>query len=356
MRLTTPHRRLLGWASVLCVAALIAQRASSSRTNGSSARSVSEAASAFLAALNTEQRAKAVLPFNDDERLNWHFVPRARKGISLKEMTPAQQKAALALLQAGLSAQGYRKAETIRQLELILREREGGNLSRDPERFYVTVFGAPSNTGVWGWRYEGHHISLNWTIINGRVIADSPQFFGANPARVGSGPMQGTRTLAAEEDLGRVLVKSLDEAQRAEAVLSDRAPADILTGAQREAALQEDKGISYTRLRKEQQGMLLALIRQHASAQPPQLAEQRLTKIRKAGLDSVKFAWMGGTEPGQGHYYRIQGRTFLIEYDNTQNDANHIHTVWRDFKGDFGTDLLAEHYKASPHSHPPATK
>ena len=359
MHLTAPTRRILAWTTALFIAAVIVQRASSSRKNApaaSPARSLQEATNAFLASLSADKRARAVLPFNDDERLNWHFVPRVRKGVPFKEMSPAQQKAALALLGAGLSAQGYRKAETIRQLEPILREREGGNPGRDPELFYFTVFGEPSEKGVWGWRYEGHHISLNWTIINGKVIADSPQFFGANPARVLSGKMQGTRALAAEEDLGRALVKSLDDAQKAEAILSERAPRDILTGAQRQAAIQEDKGIAYRRLRKEQQGMLLALIRQHASAQPPALAEQRLGKIRKAGLDDVRFAWLGGTEPGQGHYYRIQGSTFLVEYDNTQNNANHIHTVWRDFKGDFGADLLANHYKASPHSHSPAPK
>jgi hypothetical protein len=204
---------------------------------------------------------------------------------------------------------------------------------------------------VWGWRYEGHHISLNWTIVDGRVIASSPQFFGANPARVGSGPLAGTRALAAEEDLGQALVKSLTDEQRKIAVLSAEAPRDIATGNQRVAAIQEDRGIAYKDLSPDQKRMLIALIDEHARVQAAPVAEKRLADVRASGLDRIKFAWMGGLEPGQGHYYRVQGRTFLIEYDNTQNNANHVHTVWRSFKNDFGTDLLAEHYKHAPHNH-----
>lgn len=311
-----------------------------------------DAATAFLGTLNPEQRAKAALPFDADERMNWHFVPRPRQGLPLRQMEAKQRDAALALLRAGLSAQGYKKAETIRSLENVLREMENdrdGNF-RNPDLYYVTIFGEPAGKGVWGWRYEGHHLSLNWTIINGAVIASSPQFLGANPANVRrEGPYLGTRALAAEEDLGRALVKSLTPEQRAVGVISDKAPADILTAAQRQAALLEDKGIAFKSLTKEQQGLLLALIREHAAGQSATVANKRLAALRKAGLDDVKFAWMGGLEPGTGHYYRVQGKTFLIEYDNTQNQANHIHAVWRDFTGDFGRDLLAEHYHKVPH-------
>ena len=311
-----------------------------------------KAATAFLTSLDAGQRARAGVPFDSDERLNWHFVPRERKGVPLKAMSEAQQKAALNLLKAGLSARGYQTVETIRALEPILREMENGNLGRDLGLFYVTVFGTPSAAAPWGCRYEGHHISLNWTVIGGKVIGDSPQFLGANPARVvAAGALQGTRPLAAEEDLGRSLVRSLDEEQKKVAVLGGPAPGDILTGAQRQATVQEDRGITHAKLRPEQKGMLIALIRRYADMMPRAVAERRLQKIRKAGLDGVKFAWIGGLEPGQGHYYRIQGPTFLVEYDNTQNNANHVHTVWRDFKGDFGRDLLAEHYKAHTHDH-----
>jgi len=314
------------------------------------ASAMADAAKAFLATLDTEQKAKATFPFNAEERLNWHFIPKERKGLPLKEMSPTQKKAALDLLRAGLSEKGYTKAETIRRLDEVLREMERDTRGvRDSEKYYFTVFGEPSETGTWGWRYEGHHCSQNWTLVNGRAIASSPQFFGANPAEVREGPMKGTRALAAEEDLARTLLKSLDETQRRAAVLAEKAPSDIITGAQRQAAIQEDKGIAYSALKKEQQGMLLAIIEEYANAQPPDLARARLEKIRAAGLDGIKFAWMGGMERGQGHYYRIQGSTFLIEYDNTQNNANHIHAVWRDFKGDFGMDLLAVHYQESPH-------
>jgi hypothetical protein len=314
------------------------------------AAAMADAAKAFLATLDAAQKAKATFPFNAEERLNWHFIPKERKGLPLKEMNPTQKKAALELLRAGLSEKGYTKAETIRRLDEVLRELERDTRGvRDSEKYYFTVFGEPSDNGTWGWRYEGHHCSQNWTLVNGRAIASSPQFFGANPAEVREGPMKGTRALAAEEDLARTLLKSLNPTQRAEAVLADKAPSDIITGAQRQAAIQEDKGIAYGKLNKEQQGMLLAIIEEYTNAQPPDLARGRLEKIRAAGLDGVKFAWMGGMERGQGHYYRVQGSTFLIEYDNTQNNANHIHAVWRDFKGDFGMDLLAIHYQESPH-------
>jgi hypothetical protein len=316
------------------------------------------AARAFLGTLTPAEKAQATFPFNSEERFRWFYTPVPRKGLSLKEMTEPQKHAALNLLRTGLSEKGYSKAETIRKLEDVLRELEqGSGPTRDPELYFFTFFGEPSESGAWGWRYEGHHCSQNWTLVNGKSIsglANSPQFFGANPAEVRSGPMKGTRVLAAEEDLGRSLLKSLTPAQRAEAVLNATAPDDILTNHQRQAAIQEDKGIAYAKLSKDQQGTLLALIEEYLSAQPQALARARLEKIRTAGLDNIKFAWMGGFEDGQGHYYRVQGSTFLIEFDNTQNNANHIHCVWRDFNGDWGTDLLAEHYRNSPHHQHPS--
>ncbi|MDB6083431.1 MAG: hypothetical protein JWN43_1312 [Gammaproteobacteria bacterium] len=309
-----------------------------------------EAAGAFLATLEPAQKAKAVLPFNSEERFHWFYTPVPRKGIPLKELNASQREAALALLRAGLSEQGYAKAQAIRKLEDVVRELERDQgPARDPDLYFFTFFGEPSVDGPWGWRYEGHHCSQNWTIVNGRSIGSSPQFFGANPAEVRDGPMKGTRVLSAEEDLGRTLVKSLSAEQRTEAVLSAHAPGDILTSNLRKAAIEEDRGVGYGRLNKEQQGTLLALIEEYLGAQPRVQARARLDKIRQAGFDPIKFAWMGGVERGEGHYYRVQGSTFLIEYDNTQNHANHIHCVWRDFKGDWGEDLLAEHYQKSPH-------
>ena len=309
-----------------------------------------DATRAFLAMLDAAQKSKAMLPFNSEERFRWFYTPVSRKGIPLKEMNASQQRAAMALLHAGLSEKGYSKAETIRKLEDVLRELEQGKgPTRDPDLYFFTFFGEPDAKGAWGWRYEGHHCSQNWTIVNGQSIGSSPQFFGANPAEVREGPMKGTRVLSAEEDLGRSLVKSLTAAQRTEAVIAVAAPDDILTSNQRKAAIQEDKGVAYSQLSKDQQGMLMALIEEYLSAQPRAQALQRLDKIKRVGFDPIKFAWMGGLEKGERHYYRVQGGTFLIEYDNTQNNANHIHCVWRDFNGDWGEDLLAEHYRNSPH-------
>jgi hypothetical protein len=308
-----------------------------------------DAARTFLATLAPAQKSKGMLQFNSEERFHWFYTPGSRKGIPLKELNASQRQAALALLRTGLSEKGYTKAEMIRKLEEVLREIQGRGSERDPDLYFFTFFGEPAADGAWGWRYEGHHCSQNWTIVNGQSIGSSPQFFGANPAEVREGPMKGTRVLSAEEDLGRSLVKSLSATQRAEAVLSASAPDDILTTNRRKAAIQQNKGVAYSELNKDQQGTLLALIEEYLAAQPSAQARQRLDKIRQAGFDQIKFAWMGGLERGEGHYYRVQGSTFLIEYDNTQDDANHIHCVWRDFNGDWGADLLAEHYRNSPH-------
>ncbi len=341
-------RRDMVLGSTLAATVALADQASGRQRKPTMAH----AAADFLTSLDAEQKHKAQLPFNSEERFVWHYVPMERKGLHYKEMTPEQQKLAQALLLVGLSKTGFKKIETIRQLELVLREIEkGSGPVRDPGLYYFAIFGDPDPKGTWGWRYEGHHVSLHWTSLKGKIIASSPQFLGSNPGEVRSGPQKGTRVLAAEEDLGRALVKSLDEQQRQEAILSANAPADILTAASRKAAILDDKGIAYRQLNKEQQGLLLTLLEEYAHVQVQEIAKQRLEAVRKAGMADVKFAWMGGIEKGEPHYYRIQGATFLVEYDNTQNDANHIHTVWRDFKGDFGVDLLALHYHTADHDH-----
>lgn len=307
-------------------------------------------ASHFLLSLNETQKHKALIEFNSEERLNWHYIPRARKGVPLKELNEAQLANAQALLKAGLSVQGMEKVSQIRELEGVLKEIEKGTgPTRDPDLYYVSIFGEPNDSGAWGWRFEGHHLSLNWTIIQGRVIASSPQFLGTNPAEVRSGSLKGRRVLHKEEDLGLELVRALSPEQRKVAILSDTAPPDIITAAQRQVDIQEAKGIAYNRLTKEQQGILIALIQEYATVQNPAIAKQRLEKVRKAGLNKVVFAWMGGLERGMGTYYRVQGSTFLIEFDNTQNNNNHIHAVWRDYKNDWGADLLADHYHKLTH-------
>jgi hypothetical protein len=313
------------------------------------AASLATSAKALLATLDQGQRAKVQLAFDSDERFNWFFIPKDREGLPLKQMTAPQQQAALALVQVGLSQKGFSKAETIRHLDTVLAEMEKDPVRRDIEKYYLTIFGEPSAGGTWGMRWEGHHLSLNWTIVNGTAIATTPQFMGSNPAEVREGPKKGTRALHAEEDLGRALVTAMTDGQRAVAIIAPAAPSDILTTNARKAAIQENSGLAYADMTTAQRGMLLALIEEYASAQPKALAAERVAKLRKAGLDGIKFAWMGGIEKGALHYYRVQGPTFLIEYDCVQNGGNHIHAVWRDFDGDFGLDLLEQHYKKSAH-------
>jgi hypothetical protein len=323
--------------------------ASESATIASPNADIAQAASTFLASLDDDARAKAQFAFDSEERFNWHFVPRPRAGLPLKTMAPPQRSAAMALLRAGLSENGYTKAETIRGLEVVLAEIEQDPVRRDPDLYYVSIFGEPVADGTWGWRFEGHHISLNWTFVRGQSIAPTPQFFGSNPDAVRSGPRTDMRVLAAEQDLARALLESLSDAQRAQAIISATAPPDIFSGHQRKAATLQERGIAFSNLTIEQRGLLLAIIDEYAGAQPNAVAEARLARLREAGLDRIRFAWMGGLLRGEPHYYHLQGPTFLIEYDNTQDDANHIHAVWRDFDGDFGVDLLEEHYRNSAH-------
>ena len=313
----------------------------------SSASVMTEAANRFLASLTPEQRAKATFQFDDAERLNWFFIPIERKGLPLREMAPFQRHLASALLSAGLSQAGYMKAVTIMSLEDVLRilEKDSGE-RRNPEKYYFSIFGAPSDSGTWGYRVEGHHLSQNYTVVNGRVV-DAPSFFGSNPAEVREGPRAGLRVLAAEEDLGRDLIAALTAEQRKTAIVEAKAPADILTSNGRQAALKgQASGISAAQMTPAQLAKLTALLDEYANNMPEQIAQARQEQIGKAGKN-IFFAWAGGLKRGEGHYYRVQAPAFLIEYDNTQNGNNHIHTVWRDFTGDFGGDLLKEHYLAS---------
>ena len=312
-----------------------------------------QAANAFQASLTPAQRSKALFAFDDAERLNWHFVPRARRGLPLKEMSAEQRELARGILRAGLSRRGHLTASTIIELELVLRELGESPAFRDPDLYYFSVFGTPSRAAPWGFRAEGHHLSLNFTFVRDTLIATAPAFFGANPAEVRSGARRGLRALADEEDVGRELVLSLDERQRARAVISAVAPRDIVTGNAARVEPLSPIGIRVTALRPEQAAILVRLLEVYLGRMAEPLAARRRAALERTDFGEVAFAWAGSTRRGEGHYYRIQGPSFLVEYDNTQNDANHIHTVWRDFDGDFGRDLLREHYRrASPaHGH-----
>ena len=308
---------------------------------------MTETANRFLAALSPEQRAKATFRFSDDERMNWHFIPKERKGLTLREMAPYQRHLASALLAAGLSQTGYIKAVTIMSLEDVLKllEADSGE-RRNPEKYHFTVFGTPSDTGTWGWRVEGHHLSQNYTVANGQVV-DGPSFFGANPAEVPQGPRKGLRTLAAEDDLGFELIQALDEPQQKVAIVDPKAYSDILTAANRNAALQgQPSGLPAAKMSARQFDALRSLVELYAHNLPDEIAKRRIDQIDKARRN-VYFAWAGGIKPGDPHYYRVQTTSFLIELDDTQDNANHIHSVWRDFNSDFGGDLLKAHYETS---------
>ena len=307
------------------------------------------AAQALLDLLDPAARLQIQFPFESSERFNWSYVPQARRGLPVHAMTTAQRRALHALLREALSSAGYLKATGIMQLETVLRALEHDNPQRDPEGYYLTIFGTPAQARPWAWRIEGHHVSLNFTVASDTGVATTPAFLGANPAEVPSGPYMGWRVLGAEEDLGRRLLGALDETQRPQAIIATTAPQDIITGADRIARLARFEGVPATEMSGLQRELLLQLIREYTHNLTPALAQTQLDKIMRGGLERLHFAWAGSLSPGQGHYYRIHGPTTLIEYDNTQNAANHVHTVWRDLEDDWGGDVLAQHYAESAH-------
>jgi hypothetical protein len=305
------------------------------------------AAEKFLASLSAEQKARAAMPFDSPERTKWHFVPLekpkgtpSRKGLALEEMKDDQHKAALALVAASTSVSGNEAAVTIMSLESILKEAEkGGGPTRNPGWYFFSVFGTPSKTGKWGWRVEGHHLSLNFTLDGGKLLAATPAFFGANPATVKNGPRKGLRTLADAEDAAKALFKALTAEQKevAHQKKSFPEPQNYTV----KAKVSDPVGLPAAKMTEEQKGFLRKLLHAYTDRMPEEVAKHQLQEVKEAGLDKVYFAFTGGAEPGQPHTYRVQGPTFLIEFLNTQNDgygnpANHIHSVWRNLKGDFG--------------------
>ena len=333
-----------------------------------SSSAMASAATTFLASLTPEQKQKATFAFDADERTHWHFIPTGpapglfpRNGLTIKEMSEAQRKAAHTLLKTGLSQRGYLTASSIMDLENVLGVLEaaqraaateaprGTPIVRDWERYFFSVFGTPSPKETWGWRVEGHHISLHFTVVNGTLVAGSPSFFGSNPAEVREGPKKGLRILGMEEDAARALLESLDASQKTTAIINATAPGDMLTMNKLKIDPLSPMGISASAMNDKQRELLTKLIDVYTGFMASDIAADRLAKLKKAGVDKIGFAWAGETERGKKHYYRIQGPTFLVEYDNTQNDGNHVHSVWRDFEGDFGRDLLREHLKSVAH-------
>jgi hypothetical protein len=298
----------------------------------------------LLNSFDAAQRQQAVFAFAGTERENWHFIPRDRQGLPLKQMTPPQRELAHALLASALSERGHATTRQIMSLESVLAEMENNPVRRDPEKYFFSIFGTPG-TDPWGWRCEGHHLSINLTIAGGNVVITTPQFFGSNPAEVRSGPRKGFRALGSDEDLGRAFVKSLSGEQRKTAVILADAPDDILNVPGRTDSKPE--GIAWRDLSPAQRDSLLQLVRHTIERFRPELATDAMQQLEIMGTAGLHFAWAGGLEPGDRHYYRIQTGGFVIEYDNTQNGANHIHTAWREFGREFGRDALAEHVRAA---------
>ena len=321
------------------------------------AAEMAEAAQAFVDSLDGAQRDVATFPFEGGERYLWHYTPVERNGLRLKEMTGAQRAAAFRMMNTALSSHGAEKAREIIELEAILDEWEGIQNSRmhwlrDPEIYYFSVFGEPGGEEPWGWRAGGHHIGIHATVIANTYVSVLPLFLGANPAEVRHGEHMGVRTLSEEEDLARDLLGRLDAEQKALAIVDAVAPDDILTKNYRVADPGEIPvgGITLAELRDGQRERLIGLLRHYVERKTADLASNEWRKIEQDGLDGVRFLWAGPEVRGAGHYYALAGPSFVIEYDNTQNEANHIHSVMRSYAGDWGEDLLAAHY-ANGHHH-----
>lgn len=309
-------------------------------------------ASKFISSLNKDQQLKASFSYDDDERYNFHFVPKDnRKGISLNELMPSQKEAAMSLMKSCLSADGYRKTTEIMQLEIILKaveKRGDSDHYRDPGKYFISIFGIPGKNTVWGWRVEGHHVAFNFSSSQNKLVATTPGFMGSNPAVVQEGPQKGKEILKDETEKGFTLLRSLSKDQMEAVIIDSIAPADIFTFNKRKALIDHDGGLKWSSMNSAQQQNLLNLIQVYVHRYTKLFADEMMKDIQQAGLENLRFSWAGAREPGIGHphYYRVQGPTIIIEYDNTQNNANHVHAVLRDLKHDFGGDELMEHYRS----------
>jgi hypothetical protein len=310
-----------------------------------------EAPSPIENVVGYQRRESLVRSFDDEARIDWTYWPTEREGLELAHMSAEQRVLVHDLLSSVLSARGHLKVVQIMQLEHILEVLEDVGLPRSVGHYKLAFFGTPSADEPWGWRFEGHHVSINISLVQGELRV-TPTFLGANPAEVRSGPLAGVRTLAAEEDLGRDLVMSLTDEQRARAVISDQAPNDILSGNLGRPREEWDawrvtlqpEGVPVGELNEAQQHWVRRILDEVVGTYRPEISQQHLQSIDVAELS---FAWMGRLERRAPHYYRLQGPDFVFEYDNVQNGANHIHTVWRSRASDFGVDLLEEHYRSS---------
>ena len=314
---------------------------------------LSEKATVFLHSLSEELRASAQFSLTDDERFNMNYVPLPRKGPRFHDFDETQKTAAMDLLRSSLGEEGFRKSKEIMSLEKILRVIENddhdkmpdGRPRRDPLNYHFSIFGDPSSGSPWGWRFEGHHLSLNFTSTDNKITSSTPTFFGTNPGTVKITGHKEKEVLRAETSLSFELVNSLSPEQLKKTLFAEKAPPEIFTENKKRVENIEQKGIFYNDLSAEQQKMLMQLIDLYLSNFEKGFLKSYRNKIEKAGIENISFAWAGSLKPGIANYFRIQGPVLLIEYDNTQNNANHVHTVVRDPTNDYGEDSLKKHYK-----------
>jgi hypothetical protein len=306
----------------------------------------------MLASFSAAQRRQAVYPFEARERRDWHYVPRRRPGLTLGAMKPTQHELLWALLRAGLSAQGVQKTRDVIATEAILDNLSGSPGARDPGNYAIVVFGTPASGQPWGWRFEGHHLSLSCTVVPGQGVAVTPAFLGAHPATAPPHHSQaGFKALGTEEAAGFRLLQSLSDTQKATVTIASRSLGDILSGPGREVSLQQRAGLAFDAMTASQRQLAMALIDAYVRNVRHDVAQAEMDSLTAAGIETLHFAWAGGHTPGQPHYYRVHGPTLVIEYDNTQNGANHVHSIWHNPPKSFGQDLLQAHYNAA---HPDA--
>jgi hypothetical protein len=309
---------------------------------------MAEAASNWLGSLTPEQKAKATYHYLDGERIFWYYPPLNRHGLPLRDMDASQRQLAYKIMESTLDKAACEKAKLIIEHESVLGplEKEEGHVTfeRNPELYYWTVFGEPGGKDLWGWRAEGHHVSLHFSVWDDKVVSMTPFFFGANPAEVRKGPKQGLRILERREELAFELINSMDSGQRSKVIIHDKAPWDILQYNASRAVVHNEEGLAVGQMNGTQREILLALITEYVNQVRPEVAQGRLDAIKREGTDHFRLVWAGGTDQSRDHYYRIHGGNFIVEFDNIQNGANHIHSVWRDVENDFAQDVLRDHH------------
>jgi len=338
---------LLGWTAAL-QSKSPSQETGAAREVVSAGKAMASHAKAFLESLTPDQRTSATCDFNSSQRMSWHYVPlEKRKGVALQNLDKSQRRLAMTVLKAATSDTGYEKSETTMQLDAIIRHFEPSNTLRDPELYYFTVYGTPADVGRWGLSIEGHHLSLNYVIQDGRIACATPLFIGANPARVidnaGTHIKTGTHILRTEEELAAKLIQSLTPEQRASAVIAEKSPMDMKEGHKPQTTATDPQGISATKLSTDQKQTLTQFIETVFQNAPGEIAKPSFERA-KSEMDQISIAWMGGTKAEEPHSCRVLGPSLLILFYKTQNDAsgnpvNHTHVLWRTPGKDFGADL-----------------